>query len=229
MSGAPDGYEQLLLEVVAEAREDDEIIGVLLTGSMARGDALPGTDIDLRFILDDGASRAFDSRLRDGILVERGFADVATAQAALDENPMNVYAYLDGRILRDPSGALASLKQQAQKRFDEFEISAEERTRTAFLLGCSRDKILVAVNGGDLLRAAFVAGTTSWGIMEGLWAANNRPLPPNSSIRPHLGDLPGPADVKAKYERLFLGATPERVQVTLELLDWIVDRLQPDA
>lgn len=66
----PAGYEELLHKVVVEARGDDEIIGSLLTGSVARGDALPGTDIDLRFILVDGVSRPFDSRIRDGILVE---------------------------------------------------------------------------------------------------------------------------------------------------------------
>jgi hypothetical protein len=221
----PAGYEELLRRVVAAARGDDEIIGILLTGSMARGDALPGTDIDLRFILLDGVSRPFDSGMRDGILVERGFADLEMAQAELRSNSMNIYAYLDGRILHDPYGVLDSLKKQARRQFDEFEVSAEERASTAFLLGCARDKIRVALDGGDLLRAAFVAGTTSWGIMEGLWTANNRPLPPNSSIRPHLRDLSGPIDVQAKYERLFLADTPERVRVTLELLDWIIARL----
>lgn len=125
----------------------------------------------------------------------------------------------------DPFGVLALLNSDARKRFDEFEVSKEERARTAFLLGCARDKIRVAMDGGDLLRAAFAAGTTSWGIMEGLWAVNNRPLPPNSSVRPHLCDLAGPPDIQAKYERLFLADTPERVRVTLELLDWIIARL----
>jgi predicted nucleotidyltransferase len=224
VSRIPAGYEDVLNKIVEEARADDEIVGILLTGSVARGDALPGTDIDLRFILVDGASRAFDSRPRNGILIERGFADLMTAQTELRSNSMNVYAYLDGRILYDPFGVLASLNSEARKRFDEFEVSKEERARTAFLLGCARDKIRVAMDGGDLLRAAFVAGTTSWGIIEGLWAASNRPLPPNSSVRPHLCDLVGPPDIQAKYERLFLADTPERVRVTLELLDWIIAR-----
>lgn len=226
MSAIPPGYAEVLDDVVIAARADAEVIGILLTGSMARGDALPGTDIDLRFILVDGASRPFDSRLRDGILVERGFADLATGQAALESNPMNLYAYLDGRILHDPQGAVGLLTKQARLRFDDFTTSAENAARIGFLLGCSRDKIRVAMDGGDLLRAAFVAGTTSWGIIEGLWAANNRPLPPNSSVRPHLGDLAGPPGIRDKYERLFLAATPERVELTLELLDWIIAELE---
>lgn len=226
MSTTPPGYAELVRKVVAEAEEDKEIIGVLLTGSMARGDALPGTDIDVRFILVDGVSRPFDSRVRDGILLERGYADAKTARAALQTRPMNVYAYLDGQVLYDPHGVVTELSRQARECFDGYEIRPADRTRIAFLLGCSRDKIRVAVDGDDPLRAAFVAGTTSWGIMEGLWAANNKPLPPNSSIRPHLRDLRAPRDVHGKFERLFLGDTPERVHVTLELLEWIIGELQ---
>lgn len=139
---------------------------------------------------------------------------------------MNVYAYLDGQILYDPHGELALLKQQAQRRFDDYEVPEQERANIAFLLGCSRDKVRVAMNGDDLLKAAFVAGTTSWGVMEGLWAANSRPLPPNSSVRPHLKDLTvGPPDIEPKYRQLFMAETPERVQVTLDLLDWIIAHL----
>ncbi len=226
-SQLPASYEELLQKIVAEAHADREIIGILLTGSMARGDALPGTDIDLRFILTEGASRPFDSQPRDGILVERTYADATAERDKIETNPMNVYAHLDGRILHDPQGVLASLKQQAHERFEAYEISKEERDRTAWLLGCARDKIRVALDGGDLLRAAFAAGTTSWGLMEGLWAANNRPLPPNSSVRPHLCDLTvGPPDIQTKYRQLFLGETPERVQITLDLLDWIIGQLQ---
>jgi hypothetical protein len=227
-SQIPRLYEELLQKVVAEARADPEIIGILLTGSVARGDALPGTDIDLRFILSDGASsRPFDSRPRDGILVEQTYADANAESAKLETHPMNIYAYLDGRILHDPHGVLVSLKQRAQKRFDNYQISAQERDQIAWLLGCSRDKIRVALASGDLLKAAFATGTTSWGLMEGLWAANNRPLPPNSSVRPHLGDLTvGPPDIQSKYRQLFLGETPERVQIALDLLDWIIGELE---
>ncbi|MBO0880764.1 MAG: hypothetical protein J2P17_10565 [Mycobacterium sp.] len=194
---------------------------------MARGDALPGTDIDLRFILVDGASRPFDSRSRNGILVERTYADARAERAKLETHPMNIYAHLDGRVLHDPHGVLASLKKQAQECFDGYEISPEQRDEIAWLMGCSRDKIRVALAAGDLLKAAFATGTTSWPLMEGLWAANNRPLPPNSSVRPHLRDLTvGPPDIEEKYRQLFLSETPHRVQIALDLLDWIIGRLQ---
>lgn len=225
----PARYENLVRGLMATARADDEIIGLLLTGSLARGDALPGTDIDVRCILADGGGRPFEQTMRDGVLVECGYADVASAQARLESHPMNVYAYLDGRILYDPRGVLEQLRQRAQQRFDTYRAPEQERSTNAFLLQCARDKICVAMAGGDELKAAFVIGTSSWQLMEGLWAANNRPLPPNSSVRPHLVDLVGPPEIAVGYRELFLADTPERIRVALELIDWILPRLRDDV
>jgi predicted nucleotidyltransferase len=83
-------YEDLLRDLVDEARQDEEVIGLLLTGSLARGDALPGTDIDLRYILTEGADRPYRSTPRDGVLVEQGYADLPTAREKLEANPMDV-------------------------------------------------------------------------------------------------------------------------------------------
>lgn len=219
-------YQDLLQEIIEEARKQEEVIGMLLTGSVARGDALPGSDLDIRFILTPGLKREFQSQSRQGVLVEQGYADVATAQSNLEANAMDVYAYLDGRILFDPQGVLAQLKEQAQKRFETYRISKQERTKIITWLESARFKIQLAFQEGQLLKAAFVSGTVSWQIIEGLWAANNRPLPPNSSIWPHLKDLTqGPPDVEEQLTQLFCAETPQRIQVTLKLLRWILSRL----
>ncbi len=221
----PTPYDVLTNALVVDARQQDQIIGALLTGSVARGDALPGADLDLRFVLPPGLSKPFRREARDGIQVECGYADEASAQAKLHTHPMNVYAYLDGQILYDPQDVLARLRQQAQRRFDTYRTPRDQKATIAFLLGHCRDKIGVAVRGGDLLKAAFVTGTSSWRIMEGLWAANDLPLPPNSSVRPHLKDLSGPPDIESLYSQLFLAETDHRVRVALTLLDWILARL----
>ncbi|GHO76780.1 DNA polymerase subunit beta [Ktedonobacter sp. SOSP1-85] len=216
-------YQTLLQEIIEEASGQEEIIGILLTGSVARGDALPGADLDLRFILTPGARRAFHRGLRQGVLVEQEYADAAGTQYKLETNPMEVYAYLDGCILFDPQGILALLKEQAQRRFETYRISEQEREKITSWLEAARFKIRVAERGGHLLKAAFVAGTVSWQVIEGLWAANNRPLPPNGSIWAHLEDLSqGPPDVEERLKQFFCGETKQRVEVALELLDWIL-------
>jgi hypothetical protein len=92
-------YQILLQELVEEAYQQEDIVGILLTGSVARGDALPGADLDVRYLLPEGKSRPFQSELHHGIVVERSYADLPRAQSNLEANPMEVYAYLDGRIL----------------------------------------------------------------------------------------------------------------------------------
>jgi predicted nucleotidyltransferase len=220
-------YQALVQEIVEEASRQEEIIGVLLSGSVARGDALPGADLDLRFILAPGAKREFQRGLRDGVLVELGYADVTLAQAELETNPMEVYAYLDGRILYDPQGVLAHLQTLAQRRFATYQLPEPERERIIIWLEAARFKIRVAEREGQLLKAAFATGTVSWQIIEGLWAANNKPLPPNGSIWPHLKDLSqGPPDVEERLKLFFCGETEQRVRAALELLDWILASLE---
>ncbi|MFB6723411.1 nucleotidyltransferase domain-containing protein [Kribbella sp. NPDC056345] len=219
------GYEGLLGELVAEAQRDDEVVGVLLTGSLARGDALPGTDVDLRVILGDGMSRPALHEVRGGVPVEWGYADERSARDALKKAPMHVYAYLDGRILHDPEGVLARLRQHAQERFEGYRVSDAERAELAANLRYPAEKIRIAMAGGDLLKAAFVTATTSWYLMEGLWAASDRPLPPNSSVRPHLGDLAGPPEVEKLYGELFVADVERRVEVALSLYDWVLGEL----
>lgn len=99
-------YQILLQELVEEAYQQEDIVGILLTGSVARGDALPGADLDVRYLLPEGKSRPFQSELHHGIVVERSYTDLPRAQSKLEANPMEVYAYLDGRILFDPMGML---------------------------------------------------------------------------------------------------------------------------
>jgi len=186
-----------------------------------------GCRTNLRIILTDGLSRPFCSEWREGVHVERAYSDESKARQDLQTAPMNVYTYLDGRILHDPGGCLVRLSREAQERFEGYRCPERERARLAYWLASAQEKLNGALVAGDMLKAAYVASTTTWPIMEGLWAASDRPTPPNSSVRPHLGDLrAGPPDVSTRYETLFLGDAQERVQTAIEIISWIVGRLE---
>ncbi|SRR5579883_346468 len=222
-------YQTLLQEIVEEIRQQETILSLLLTGSVARGDALPGSDLDLRCILSPGHSRRFQSEFRQGILVELGYADLAQAQAKLENNPMEVYAYLDGQILYDPEAILIQLKTQAQHRFETYRMADKERRALAYWLLTARLKIHAALVGEDLLKAAFITSVNSWKILEGLWAANDRPMPPQGAVWAHLKDLShGPPQVEGIVRSLFGGDTHQCIQAALDLIPWILARLDPD-
>lgn len=223
-------HRTLLRAAVDEATHDGDVIGLLLTGSLARGDALPGTDLDLVVILAESCRRPFRREVVNGILVECTYVDASSARQQLDAHPMRIYGYLDGQILYDPEKILERLRLHARDRLKAYETPTATRDETSFLLRCSRDKMRVALGGRDLLKAAYVAGTSSWKIIEGLWAANDLPVPPNSSVRAHLRDLSkGPPEVERRYRDLFLGEASQRVQVALQLIDWILIQLDGSA
>ncbi len=220
-------YQALLQELVEEASQQEDLLGMLLTGSVARGDALPGSDLDVRYLLSPGKSQPFQSALRHGIMVERSYADLAQARSKLETNPMEVYAYLDGRILFDPVGALNQLSEQARISFETYQSSEKERREIAYWLMSARLKMTVALAAGDLLKAAFVASTNSWEVLMGVWAANDKPMPPNGSVWAHLKDLSkGPNEIERQMYLLFCGETQQRVQTAIDLIGWVLVHLQ---
>ena len=116
---------------------------------------------------------------------------------------MEVYAYLDRRIL--PEG---------------------ERRGIGYWLQSADIKVRAALEAGDELKAAFIAGTTAWKILEGVWAVSDGPIPPSSGVSAHLADLTSlPPLVADWFAHLFLGDTPTGVETTLELIGWLVPLL----
>ncbi|BCL78148.1 DNA polymerase subunit beta [Ktedonobacteria bacterium brp13] len=180
----------------------EDILGMLLTGSVARGDALPGSDLDVHYLLPPGKSRPFQSELHHGIVVERSYADLARAQSKLETNPMEVYAYLDGRILFDPLGTLMQLREQARKYFETYQFSEKERLGIAYWLKSARLKMTVALTADDLLKAAFVASTNSKDLSK------------------------GPDEIERQLYYLFCGETQQRVQTAIDLIDWVLEHLK---
>ncbi len=221
-------HHTLLQAIVEEMRQQDEVLGLLVTGSVARGDALAGSDLDLRCILAPGHHRAFQSAFRQGILVECSYADLVQAQSKLETNPMEVYAYLDGHILYDPAALLIHLRAQAQQCFETYHLAEKERRALAYWLLTARLKIQAALAGEDLFKAAFITSVTSWKILEGLWTVNDKPMPPQGAVWAHLKDLSyGPPQMEGIVRSLFGGDTQQRIQAALDLIGWILAHLDP--
>lgn len=219
-------HRTILAEVVEETRADGDVAGLLLAGSVARGDAGPLSDLDIYVLLRDGGARAFRSEIRGGILVEYKCADLARAYSQIERNPMEVYAYLDGRILRDEGDRLAELTAFAQEAFRTYEMPEAERRSIGYWLQSAEIKARAALEAGDELKAAFIAGTTSWKVLEGIWAVNDRPMPPGGSVSAHLADLSlQPPPVADWFARLFLGDTSARIKTALDLIGWLVPLL----
>lgn len=225
---AQEAHRRVVTELVAEARDHPAVIGALLIGSLGRGTALPGSDVDLLLLLADGCGeeRLLRNHERHGTLVEFHYRDVATAQAQLAREPTWFYAYLDSRILYDPVGRLAELVAFAREQFPAYRATPELRRRYAFMVDRTQHKLQAAVDAGDLLRAGGVASTYAGVILDGLWTAHDRPRLGVSEMWVRLPDLVGfPAELAAQLRTLFLGAALERARAGIVLCEWIVARL----
>ena len=131
----PPHHRRLVGKVLAELDRDARVTGVLLAGSLARGDALPGSDVDLVVLVADGVPTEFRAERRDGTLIERSYLNEAVAREQLAAQPMRIYTHLDGRTLRDDTGGLLRLTAQARGQLATYRISPKERAD--LVTGCA--------------------------------------------------------------------------------------------
>ncbi|MGH2397475.1 MAG: nucleotidyltransferase domain-containing protein [bacterium] len=219
-------HRRIVSNLLSKYERDRDIIGVLLEGSLARGDAFPRSDVDLRVLLVDGGKQPFHTEIVEGVRLEVRFMDFHHSLSRLQENAMDIYAYLDGRILHDPSGRLAELAQIARSRFAAYRASADDRGRLAYWLTTAREKIVAALDAKDLLKASFIATTSSWQVFEALWIVNDKPVPPAGTLLSHLKDLTLiPGDLDSLLRELLLGTSEDRPAAAINLMTWLVNRL----
>ena len=172
----------MLDQLVAEAADDRDTLGLLLTGSRSVGHSLPDSDYDLVWVLTDRAyeRRSDDSGTRDRLALEGGaVADIVyscpsnLAQIAREPGWWTP-GYATARVLLDKTGEVERLldviavipperaRQEAAEAFDAY-LNAFVRSVKAWRRGDELGARLQACESvAYLVRALFA--------LEGLWA-----------------------------------------------------------
>lgn len=220
--------EPLIETTVATLRADPKVAGILLTGSQARGDSIPGSDLDFWVLLTGVSVRSFRSGQQDGMWTEFHFRNLVQARELMRQNPMELYSHLDGRILHDEGGKLAELRSEAQHLYDTFQVPEPERRALAHWLESARRKLEAALRDGNSLKTSFLVSTASWKLMEGLWAANSKPVPPSGAVFAHIRSLETPMAHEELLECLFEAEPSIRANTSLALMDWVLERLDKE-
>lgn len=70
----------LVKTAVSHTFQDNRVSGLMLTGSVARGDAYPSSDLDLYILLKNGHVRKFHSEVKENILIEYKYANFEQVQ-----------------------------------------------------------------------------------------------------------------------------------------------------
>lgn len=217
--------EPLIETTVATLRADPKVAGILLTGSQARGDAIPGSDLDFWVLLTGVSERRFRAEQQDGVWTEFHFRNLVQARELMRQNPMELYSHLDGRILHDEGGKLAELRSEAEHLYETYQIPEAERRALGQWLSSAKRKLEAALREGNPLKVSYLVSTASWKLMEGLWAANSKPVPPSGAVFAHIRALQTPLPHEELLEKLFAAEPYIRAQTSLMLMDWVLGQL----
>jgi len=227
-----DRHARVLDAQLDALRREPDVIAALLQGSVARGDAHPGSDLDLLVVLADDRPSVFRHALVDGVRVEQHRVTVSRLYAKLRQRPGLAYGLVEARCLFDRAGVVPAMRDHARRVLASYAPDARERTRLAYWLWTAAEKVEAAHDAADWLRASLITATTVWPLIEALWATNDLPAPSVGAIPVHLAGLirqpPGCCDT---FGRLLLGDVPERAAAFVELSRWVAAALEaaPDG
>lgn len=220
-------HKKLVQTIVAEILSINKITGCMLIGSVARGDAYPDSDLDFYILLEEGQKKKFHSETREDILVEYKSADFNQIQVNFKNNPMELYSFSEGKILFDKSGELKKLKEIAAYEFENYHVSSDKIKGISHWLHSSLIKMQSALKANDELKASYIVHTSTWTLLEGIWAVNSKPVPPAGSALKYIETLSKvPIHFEGFINKLFLGDTTERIPSAIFLIEWVLHNLK---
>ena len=207
-----------LLDIEIEALKNDQpICGILLSGSLAYGKATEFSDIDLILLSD---KNEFVSRRVEGILIEEHFHTYEKLVDGLDKKAADVYKYIYSKILFD-DGRLTDLVRKAQFLYDHYKTPVEEKEKINYWLTTSKDKLKGAISNNDSLKTSYLLSTVSWEVLKGVWAVNDKPMPPSSIAFAFYHSL-ALVPFDEWFESLFDKDINSRAESMIRIIEWII-------
>lgn len=211
---------EIFYNLVPEFKEDSSIDGVLLNGSVAVGTATELSDLDIIVLCQRDA---FVSRVIDGVSVEIHYITFNNALEKLKNNPMEVYKYLDAKIEYD-NGKLQEILFYAESIYENYYISEKKRQEITYWLKSTKLKLESAFLNKDIILISYLTATNTWMVLEGIWAVNQKPVPPSGSLYRRYSQLEI-IPFENWFEGLLTGDTESKGRIMIECIDWILKKL----
>jgi len=205
---------------------DSNNFALLVTGSVARGDATNDSDLDLMLITQKPGE--FTEKVIDGILVEIKSNTFEGYIEKMTNAPMNVYQWLDAKVVFDKMGCFQQLFSKANEICHNYDPGEEEVRDLVRWLSSVQTKIKSAQKQKDNLLQGYNTSNVLWKVIEGLYLLNNKPLPPSTTAFnriKYLGKLP--SRFPALWSDLLTGNSTTRSDATLKIIDFVLSKLKP--
>lgn len=211
---------EIFHSLVSEFQKDSTVEGILLNGSVAAGTATELSDLDMIVL---GEKDGFVSKTIDTVLVEIHFVRFDSAVKKLESNPMEVYKYLEAKVEYD-NGKARKIISYAENVFLNYRVPEKERQGLAYWLKSTKLKLEAAFSKQDMLSVSYLSATNAWKVLEGMWAVNQKPIPPSSCLyRKHieLERIP----YSDWFRGMFMGDIAARGKNQLDLIGWILENI----
>lgn len=200
-------------------KKDTSVKGIMLIGSVSYGTANKYSDLDLIVLC---AKDEFFVKEVDGITVETHYSKYETLLRKLESNPIEVYKYLYSKIILD-NGSLKALIEKAKKIYQNYQTPIKEKENIKYWLKATKIKLISALEKKDELKLSYLLSTNTWKLLEGIFAINNKPIPPSSLTYYLSKDMH--IELDDWFTKLLIGNVLDKTESMIKLIDFVNEKL----
>ncbi|MER6170882.1 hypothetical protein [Streptosporangium sp. NPDC001681] len=223
-----DPHRKVAERVGAELTERNDVLAVLLAGSVCRSEHVATSDVDLLVVTtEDSSLEVGPRRLVEGLLVEWIARPEAEWLTRFDRPKTSwLYSFLEAEVLMD-LGPGTRLVEAATRVLETYRTSAKLRELLATTLWHGQAKPDRAQAAGTPRELGFWAAICMETALDGLYAVHDVPLPAGARRLAYLHRVPLAEDEDTLVETMLTGDTAGRFEATRHLITRLRTELGP--
>lgn len=232
-------YREIVEEVVKELKRQSGTIAVLLSGSVAREDFTPYSDIEFNVVVDEESERKLEdedlwrSRNVRGVFVEIYYGSLESWKKEIlsqKGEPRCLNQFFDAKILHDPNGAAKYLVNFAQKVYAHFMYPPQCMNLAEYAVRHNKNKILSDLYRGKKLVATMDADFATGWVLRGLAYMFNIP---NTEWSRNLEKILTSKHLTDEFKETLIlaikGSSKQRIKAAIHLSDLYLQMDQFEA
>lgn len=156
-------------------KDDERVLGILLTGSLARGTETEFSDLDIIVLYD---SDFIVEEVLEGVPVETHYNSVDKVRERFVSDPTFCYLWKYGKIMFSRGNALENLVKESCERLENYTLSSERKCYLNHKVCALKEKLNASVALKDQDKINYLIHNNFKVIVESLYALNSLPTPP---------------------------------------------------